>query len=514
MATIWQAQHEYQSDDVQMRGARAATGFAACGIRSGDAVAIMLRNDVSFLEVSAAAAMLGAYIVAINWHYTPDEAGYILKDCRAKMLVIHADLLLRVKDAIPNSMTVLVVGTPPDICEDYGLDPSTAIVPDHATSWDAWLTDLPVMEGSPKPRLTAIIYTSGTTGRPKGVKRAAPNAVQTEAANLMLAKSFGYLDYLASPEQITTIIVGPVYHAAPNAHATFSFRMGANIIISPRFDPERLLVLIEKHKVTHLNMAPIMFHRLLKLPEQTRQKYDLSSLRFVVHAAAPISPSVKCAMIKWWGPVIYEYYGSTEMGNVTFCDSEEWLAHRGTVGRAMPNTEIRIVAPNGSPLPTGVVGEILARIAGTSDVAYHNIEASPYSAGAPGFVAPGDMGYLDEEGYLFLCDRVSDMIISGGVNIYPAEIEAELSKISEIADSAVFGVPDDEFGEAVVAAIQLQPGAVISEDQIRTRLRSHIASFKIPRKIWFDPSLPREDSGKIFKRKLREPFWAGVDRRI
>ena len=513
MATIWQSNQQYRSEDINLRAARAASGFATHGVSAGDAVAIMLRNDLSFFEVSAAAGLLGAYVVAVNWHYTADEARYILHDCRAKMLVVHADLLTGIRDAIPPEMEVLVVPTPDDLCADYQITPQAAAVPEGATSWPEWLAGFVPMDGPPKPRLTAVIYTSGTTGKPKGVKRAPPNPDQVQAAGRMLAKSFGYLERLSAPEKITTAVVGPIYHAAPNSHATFSFRIGANIVVLPKFHPETLLALIESCRITHLNLAPIMFNRLLKLPEEVRRRYDLSSLEFVVHAAAPISPTVKRAMIQWWGPVIHEYYGSTEMGNVTFCDSQEWLAHPGTVGRAMPDVELRIVAPDGSLLPTGSVGEILARVSGTSDVAYHNLEASPYSSGSPGFVAPGDVGYL-QDGFLFLCDRASDMIISGGVNIYPAEIEAELSRIPEIADSAVFGIPDEEFGESVAAAIQLQPGAEVSEDQIRTRLRSHLAGFKVPRKIWFEASLPREDSGKIFKRKLRDPFWAGVQRKI
>ena len=514
MATIWQSGREYRSEDIQRRGAQAATGLAALGVGAGDAVAIMLRNDISFLEVSAATGLLGAYVVAVNWHYTAAEAQFILEDCRARVLVIHADLLAGIKNAVPSSMTVLVVETPADIRVEYGIDAEAGAMPDGATSWSDWLASHPAMEGPPKPRLTAIIYTSGTTGRPKGVRRAPPSPEQARAAGQMLARSFGYLDLLDDPDRITTAVVGPIYHAAPNAHASFSFRVGANIEVMPRYDPERLLALIERRRVTHLNMAPIMFNRLLKLPEETRRRYDLSSLQFVVHAAAPISPTTKHAMIDWWGPVIHEYYGSTEMGNVTFCNSAEWLAHPGTVGRAMPDTEIRIVAADGSPLPAGAVGEVLARVNGASEVAYHNSEASPYNDRAPGFVAPGDMGYLDEDGFLFLRDRASDMIISGGVNIYPAEIEAEFAKMPEVADSAVFGVPDEEFGESVAVAIQLQPGASVSEDQIRTRLRAQIAGYKVPRKIMFEAALPREDSGKIFKRKLREPFWAGVDRRI
>ncbi len=512
MASIWQADREHSSEDVMRRGAQAATGLAALGVEAGDAVAIMLRNDIAFFEITAAAGRLGAYIVAVNWHFTADEARFILDDCGAKVLVIHADLLAGVRGIVPQGMTVFVVETPPDIRADYGVGEAEAAIPAGATDWGAWLAGHPAMEGPLKPRLTAVIYTSGTTGRPKGVRRAAPTPAQTQASNLMLATSYGYVDQPA--EEIVTAVVGPIYHGAPNAHAGFSLRLGASIQIMTKFEPEALLALIEKRRITHLNLAPIMFNRLLKLPVETRRRYDLSSLRFAVHAAAPVFPAVKRAMIDWWGPIIHEYYGSTEMGNVTFCGSEEWLAHPGTVGRAMPGVELRVVAPDGAELPVGAIGEVLARVEGVSEVAYHNVDASPYRGGAPGFVAPGDVGYLDADGYLFLCDRASDMIISGGVNVYPAEIEAELARLPEVADSAVFGIPDEEFGESVAAVVQLQPGAAISEDQIRTRLRSHIAGYKVPRRIVFEAALPREDSGKIFKRKLREPFWAGVDRRI
>jgi long-chain acyl-CoA synthetase len=308
--------------------------------------------------------------------------------------------------------------------------------------------------------------------------------------------------------------VGPIYHSAPNAHANFNYRAGANIVILPRFDAEGLLAAIEKHRITHLNMVPIMFNRLLKLPQAVRERYDVSSLKFVAHAAAPVSPPIKRAMIEWWGPVINEYYGSTEMGNVTFCTAEEWLAHPGTVGRAMPNAVVRVVDEQGNELPPREIGEVIGRVRGMNDFTYQNDDAKRRSMEKQGLVTPGDVGYFDEDGYLYLCDRANDMIISGGVNIYPAEIEAELHKMSEIADCAVFGIPDEEFGEAVCAYVQPQPGVTLEDADIRDFLKETVAGYKMPRVIEFVEDLPREDSGKIFKRKLRAPYWANAGRNI
>ena len=275
-----------------------------------------------------------------------------------------------------------------------------------------------------------------------------------------------------------------------------------------------LLVLIEHHRITHLNMVPIMFNRLLKLPESVRDSYDVSSLQFVAHAAAPVSPPIKRAMIEWWGPVINEYYGSTEMGNVTFCTAEEWLAHPGSVGRPMPDAVVRVIDDEGKDLPPREIGEVIGRTKGSVDFTYQNDDEKRRRMEKAGLVTPGDMGYFDEDGFLYLCDRANDMVISGGVNIYPAEIEAELHKITEIADCAVFGIPDDEFGEALCAYIQLQPDATLTESALREQLRETVAGYKMP-KVWeFVLDLPREDSGKIFKRKLRELYWEGHDRRI
>jgi long-chain acyl-CoA synthetase len=514
VSTIWIGDRSLDAAEVRRRADQAAAGFESLGVKAGDGVALYLRNDLAFFEASVAAATLGAFPVAVNWHYTLDEADYLFRDSGAKVLVIHADLLEPIRAVVPDHMIVLVVPVPDEIRIAYGLRESAAGVPDGAIDWDAWVDGFAPRQGPPAEMPSAIIYTSGTTGRPKGVRRPTPTPAEADAIARMLAHSYGFTELLGDPAQIVTAVVGPIYHAAPNAHASFAFRIGANIAVMPKFDPEALLQLIEARRITHLNMVPIMFNRLLKLPDAVRRKYDLSSLRFVAHAAAPVSPPIKRAMIEWWGPVITEYYGSTEMGNVTFCTAEEWLAHPGTVGRAMPGAEVRVIGPDGESLAPGAVGEVIGRMRGTPEFTYQNDPAKRRAMEKQGLITPGDIGYFDEDGFLYLCDRANDMIISGGVNIYPAEIEAQLHKMPEVADCAIFGIPDEDYGEAVCAVVQIQPGATLEESDVKRYLRQCIAGYKVPKRVTFSTELPREDSGKIFKRKLREPYWAGAGRSI
>jgi long-chain acyl-CoA synthetase len=493
------------------RAARAASGLASLGISRGDLVALYLRNDFPFFEASQAAGLLGAYPTPVNWHYTPDEAAYLFENSGAKAIVIHADLVEPIREALPPGVPVLVVPTPPEIAEAYGID--AAPVPPGMTEWGAWLEGFAPRQGAAVQAPGTIIYTSGTTGRPKGVRRSPPTPEQAALTSLIIGRAFGFVGH-GAPDEIVTVVTGPMYHSAPNAYGLAAAGLGATVILQPRFDPEELLALIERHRVTHLHMVPIMFHRLLKLPEAVRARYDLSSLKFVVHAAAPCPPPIKRAMIEWWGPVINEYYGSTEVSAVTFCTAQDWLSHPGTVGRPWPETDVRIIDAEGRPLPPHEIGEVVARTAGMSDFTYHGDDQKRRDSEKAGLIAPGDVGYFDEDGFLYLCDRAKDMIISGGVNIYPAEIEAELLKMPGVADCAVFGIPDEEFGEAVCAVVQPQPDADVDEASVKAWLRGHVAGYKLPRRVELATDLPREDSGKIFKRKLREPFWAGLERRI
>ena len=330
------------------RSARAASGLASLGLGQGDLVALYLRNDLAFFEASGAAGLLGAYPTPVNWHYTPDEAAYLFENSGAKAIVIHADLIDPIREALPPGVPVLVVATPPEIAEAYGVDP--AAVPEGFIDWSAWLEGFAPLAPSGAEAPGTIIYTSGTTGRPKGVRRAPPTPEQAALTGAVIGRAFGFVGH-GDPQDIVTVVTGPMYHSAPNAYGLASARLGATVILEPRFDPEELLQLIEKHRVTHLHMVPIMFHRLLKLPDEVKARYDLSSLRFVVHAAAPCPPPIKRAMIAWWGPVINEYYGSTEVSAVTFCTSEDWLTHPGTVGRPWPRPTSGSSTPTGTPCP-------------------------------------------------------------------------------------------------------------------------------------------------------------------
>tara|TARA_A100001037_G_C15028981_1_gene579954 strand:- start:146 stop:1114 length:969 start_codon:yes stop_codon:yes gene_type:complete len=305
---------------------------------------------------------------------------------------------------------------------------------------------------------------------------------------------------------IRALMTGPMYHSAPNAYARAVILLGGSLILMPRFDAEECLQLIERYEITHMHMVPTMFVRLLQLTNEQKQKYDLSSLESVVHGAAPCPPQVKIDMINWWGPIIYEYYGSTEASLITIVDSQEWLKRKGTVGKPLPETEVHILDENGDNLEAGKIGDIYVNMPVSPGFTYHKDSAKRASIEIRGLITNGDRGSLTEEGYLYLADRKADMVISGGVNIYPAEIEALLLTMPGLRDCAVFGIPDLEFGEKLVAAIEPIPDVKIKESEVRSFLANQLARFKVPKIVKFYDKLPREDSGKIFKRFLRQDF--------
>jgi long-chain acyl-CoA synthetase len=488
---------------------RAASGFAALGLRPGDCAALLLRNDFAFMEASLAAVRLGAYAVPINWHFKADEVAYILADCAARVLVAHADLLAGVAHAIPAGLPVLVVETPPEILSGYGIAPERGHPLSGSVGWEAWLARYGVWQGAPQLPPASMIYTSGTTGRPKGVRRKPATPEQDARAQPYRERVYGLTP------GVRTMVPGPLYHSAPNAFALRAARVAGLIALMPRFDPVGFLALVEKHRIEAMFMVPTMFVRLLKTPDEVRRRYDLSSLKFVMHAAAPCPPEVKRGMIDWLGPVVHEFYGSTESGAVTVVDSHEWLARPGTVGRPIQGGEVRIYDDGGTRLGPGQVGEVYTRLEFLPEFTYHQLPDKRAEIDREGFITSGDVGYLDEAGYLFLCDRKRDMVISGGVNIYPAEIEAVLINCPGVKDCAVFGIPDGEFGEALMAVIEPQPGVPApSMLEVRTYLAQHLADYKVPRRIELRSDLPREDSGKIFKRRLRDPYWSNAGRAI
>jgi long-chain acyl-CoA synthetase len=495
-------------EEIEARVRRIAGGFDRLGVGPGDCVAILMRNDIAFLEATYAAATLGAYAVPINWHLKPDEVRYILDDCAARVLVGHSDLLHQLDGQVPAGLVVLSAPPPPESLAHFPASPSQLAPPAGAINLDAWAAAQEPFAEPARPAPMSMIYTSGTTGRPKGVRRAAPSPTEAKATEALRALVYGL------KPGVRALLPGPLYHSAPNSFGIRSGRLGGVLVLMPRFDAEEMLALIEKHRIDTIFMVPTMFVRLLKLPAEVRNRYDLSSLRFVIHAAAPCPADVKAAMIDWWGPVIHEFYGGTETGPVTFATSEDALRKPGSVGRLSPGAEIRVVDEAGRTLPQGSIGEIYCRIEGYPDFTYHNAPEKRREVDLAGFVTCGDVGYIDPDGYVFLCDRKRDMIIAGGVNIYPAEIEAALLALDEVRDCAVFGVPHGEFGESIMAVIEPQPGARIEPEALKAKLATRIADYKLPRHIEVRHDLPREDSGKIFKRRLRDPYWEAAGRRI
>lgn len=495
--------HEEFQCDVR----RAATGFKNTGVEPGDCVGIFMRNDIPFLTATHAANYVGAYAVPINWHLAGEELTYILNDCGAKVLVIHADLWRAIHTAIPAGVTCLVVETHEDLSTAFGLDAQVCTVPDGLINWHHWLDSQQPISGPAQAGLSSMLYTSGTTGHPKGVCRIALDADRTARMRDFRSRVYG-----CAPGA-RCMVPGPLYHSAPNGYSMQASRISDLLVIVPRFDAEGLLKLIEEYRLTAGIMVPIMFIRLLKLPEEIRDRYDVSSLEFIIHAAAPCPVDVKNRMIKWFGPVINEFYGSTESGAVVACNSEQSLARPGSVGKIVPEADVRILDDQGRVLPPNTIGEIYSRFP-MNDFTYNGRPEERAEIERDGYITSGDMGYMDEDGFLFIADRVKDMVISGGVNIYPAEIESVLHNYPGIKDCAVFGVPDEEFGEAVMAVLEAENEEEISIDGVRRYMREHLAGFKVPRTIEIGKNLPREDSGKIFKRRLRDNYWQQAGRKI
>src|SRR5689334_9001245 len=505
---IISGQRRRSHDEVAERADRIAGGLHRLGVKPGDSVCLLMRNDIAFIEAAYAAMRLGAYGVPVNWHFKPEEINYVLKDSGTSVLIAHADMLHQLRDAIPEGVTALSVPTPPEILANYKINPDHLTTPDFAIDFESWLKQHPRYDGPAVPQPQNMIYTSGTTGNPKGVRRDAPTQEQSAAAERMRGMIYGL------KPGARALLPGPLYHSAPNSFGLRAGRLGGALVIMPCFEPEEFLRLIQRERIDTIFMVPTMFIRLMRLPEEIRRRYDVSSLRHIIHAAAPCPPDVKRAMIAWWGPIIHEFYGSTESGAVTFANSEDALKKPGTVGKILPGAELRFIGEDGRVLPQGEIGEIYSRIAANPDFTYHNKPEKRTEIERGGFITSGDVGYIDADGYVFICDRKRDMVISGGVNIYPAEIESVLHSVPGVQDCVVFGIPDEEFGEALLAVVEPQPGVTLDMADIRKRLKASLADYKVPKHIEIQHNLPREDSGKIFKRRLRDPYWEQAGRRI
>ncbi|WP_225118199.1 AMP-binding protein [Bradyrhizobium sp. BRP22] len=483
-------------DALLAQGKRAASALAAADVDEGDAIALLIRNDPIYFEVMQAASLLGAYVVPLNWHSSADEIRYILSDCTPSALIVDAGLLQGVEAPVPAGLPTYFVAPDP---AGVGVATSSG-APSFGQAWAPYRDSFAEWSEPARAPRGTMIYTSGTTGRPKGVRRAPMNAEQVRKNAALLRQIYGI------EEGMRAFVCGPLYHASPGAFARQAFQHADLVVLQHNFDPEELLKTIEAHRVTHLTMVPTMFVRLLRLSDEVRSRYDVSSIRWATHTGAACPPDVKRRMIDWWGPVIHETYGATETGPAVGCNSHEWLAHPGTVGRAMPGTTLRIYDDEGRELGTGQTGEIYLRTEAYADFTYHGRPEQRDEIDRGGLVTCGDVGYVDADGYLYICDRKRDMVISGGVNIYPAEIENVLVNCPGVRDCAVFGAPDEEFGESLVAAIEAEGGIRLGAEAIATFLERHIARFKIPKRFVFHDALPREASGKIFKRKLRDAY--------
>ena len=475
-------------------------GLRANGMTVGDMVAAVLPNEAAMIELNLAALQGGFYLVPINNRLTAAEIAYILEDSAARVLVCSD----RFADACRQALDLLV-------------SPPAAFVTGEPAIGLAPYADLTEAAPSTRPEErtagATMHYTSGTTGRPKGVRRPLSGADPDDQAEGLPR----FLAMFRIPPRGGNVhlTVSPLYHTAPMVFTMTSLHAGHTAVLMDGWSPEETLRLIQEHRVTTSHMVPTHFHRLLSVPEEVRAAADVSSLKQVIHAAAPCPIEVKRRMLDWWGPVIYEYYGATEGGG-TLVTPEEWLQKPGTVGKAWPGGEVRIEDDEGRPCPAGAPGLVYMGL-GQANFEYHHDEDKTRAGRHGGYFTVGDVGYLDQDGYLFLCDRQADMIISGGVNIYPAEVESVLFSHPAVSDVGVFGIPDQEWGEQVKAAIEPRAGAAPGpelEAELIGFCRQRLAAYKCPRSIDFAAQLPREPTGKLLKRKLRDPYWAALERAI
>jgi long-chain acyl-CoA synthetase len=491
---------EIAAGDLLADANRVANGLRALGLETGDTVACVIANSREMITLYLAAMQIGVYLTPINHHLVGPEIAYIVNDSEAKVLVGDA----RFSDELVKALTEI------DVPDDNRFAVGDI---DGFRSWaelgDGQSSDAPEnrVAGSP------MHYTSGTTGKPKGVKRGIVEIDPDDFGELYAG--FQSMFGVTADYPHVHITGSPLYHTAVLMWTANSLHMGHKIVLMDKWVPEEMLALIEQHQVSTSHMVPTQFNRLLALPDEVRAKYDVTSTRCMVHAAAPCPPEVKRRMIEWWGNSIMEYYAATEGGG-SIVTADEWMERPGTVGKAWPGAELRILDDDGQPLPPNTEGTVYMGLA-QANFEYKGDEEKTNDNRVDGFFTVGDWGYLDDAGYLFLKDRKSDMIISGGVNIYPAEIESELINFPKIGDVAVFGIPHEDWGEEIKAVVQpaegVEPGDALT-DEINAFAQERLAKYKRPKTIDYTDEMPRDPSGKLYKRKLRDPYWAGRDRAI
>lgn len=477
--------------EMEARANRLAHLFRQAGLREGDAVAILMENNEHMHTVMWAARRSGLYYVPINTHLTPAEAAYIVDNSAAKAIVGSAALrpvLEGLAEHLPHGLPELLIIANGEM--------------DGWLSYPECVADQPDTPIDDEIEGDLLQYSSGTTGRPKGIKRELPHLPPSEAPGLMTM----LVSFWMNPNGVY-LSPAPLYHTAPSVWSLTMQAAGIPVVVMEKFDAEGTLDAIQRHGVTHGQFVPVMFTRMLKLPESVRNSYDVSTLERVMHAAAPCPVEIKKQMIDWWGPIVDEYYASSEAIGSTLISAEEWLAHPGSVGKPMVGN-LHILDENGNELPPGEPGEIYFE-GGNSFEYLNDAEKTAASRHPQGWMTVGDIGYLDEDGYLYLTDRRHHMIISGGVNIYPQEAENMLVTHPKVMDAAVFGVPDDEMGQRVKGVVQLVDHSEASEElakELSAWLRDRLAHYKCPRSISFEPQLPRTDTGKLYKQELIEKY--------
>jgi long-chain acyl-CoA synthetase len=482
--------------EYEARANQAAHLLRAAGLRRGDHISVFMENNPRLLEIAGGAERTGLYYTLINKYLSPDEVAYIVSNSRSRLLFSSAEL---------RDVAEAAAAKCPQL--ERTLIAASAAVAAGQDSYEVENAKYPATPVPEESLGAAMLYSSGTTGQPKGILRGLPTVPPSEllAALERLTSMFGFR------EGMTYLNPAPLYHSAPSAAVSASLSLGATTVVMEHFDAEHWLALVERYRVTHCQMVPAMFTRLLHLPDEVRARYDTSSLECIVHAAAPCPVHVKRAMIDWLGPIITEYYASTEGNGSTFCDTAQWLTHPGTVGQPISG-ELLILDEEGQECPTGVDGTIWFR--GATAFEYFDDPAKTAESRTPDGTAStvGDVGHIDADGYLYLTDRKSFMIISGGVNIYPQETENLLSSHPAVLDVAVIGVPNDDLGEEVKAVVQLtDPASARPElaQELITYCRDRQAHFKSPRSVDFVTELPRSETGKLYKRVLRDAYWAG-----
>ncbi|MFF6791929.1 acyl-CoA synthetase [Streptomyces filamentosus] len=475
---------------------RMVHGLRAAGLERGDAFAVVLPNGVEFFTAHLAATQAGFYLVPVNHHFVGVEIAWIVADSGAKVLVAHE----RFAEAAVAA------------ADEAGLAPSRRYAVGTVPGFRPYAELLDGQpESAPGERTLGWVmnYTSGTTGRPRGIRRPLPGRLPEESHLGGFLGIFGIRPFDGNVH----LVCSPLYHTAVLQFAAASLHIGHPLVLMDKWAPEEMLRLIDAYSCTHTHMVPTQFHRLLALPEEIRERYDVSSMRHAVHGAAPCPEHVKRAMIGWWGGCVEEYYAASEGGGA-FATAEEWLKRPGTVGRAWPISELAVLDDDGRPLPPGELGTVYMKM-NTGGFQYHKDEAKTAKSRVGDFFTVGDLGHLDEDGYLYLRDRKIDMIISGGVNIYPAEIEAALLSHPAVADAAVFGVPHADWGEEVKAVVEAAEGYA-EEPALAEAILAHcadrLAGFKRPKSLDFVAVMPRDPNGKLYKRRLRDPYWEGHER--